>query len=187
MLAMRESDGLFAQMGDPHLGIRANLCRRAGGDQPSPNPNGDPVGELEDGLQIMFDQQDGKPSLQFLEHRHHAPGLVAAHAGKRLVKEHPRSGRKRRHDFELTIFARAQVRGKRVVAPFEPDLSECVPCRYTRSWVAASITPKSAGMAGTGLNDERNVVERAELFDLERSKKHVFSGSRPVPRIEVRR
>jgi hypothetical protein len=80
------------------------------------------VGQREDGIHVVFDQQHGVVFLELEQQFDHALGLGHAHAGQRFVQQqHLRLGGQCHGDFQLALLAMAAGAGNHVaLRAFKP-------------------------------------------------------------------
>ena len=136
--------------------------------------HGDAVGQREDGVHVVLDQQHAAAALQALQERDQALALLDAHAGHRLVEQQQARLAGQRHgDLELALLAVAERCRVGVRAGAEADGLEAALGGLAQLAILAHVAQEAERMAVVCLDGERHVVERAELAqhrgDLERT------------------
>src|SRR6185295_5076403 len=100
------SRDFVSEVGATHFRIRPDLFRRVGGDHPPVDHHRDAVGEAEHRVHVVLDEQHRDAGADALDQLDHAPRLLRAHAGHRLVEQHQlRLRREREADLERALFA----------------------------------------------------------------------------------
>lgn len=73
--------------------------------------DGDPVGEGEDRIHVVLDEEHGRPALERTQRLHHLAALHVAEAGHRLVEQQEARFAGERHgELELLLLAVGEVR-----------------------------------------------------------------------------
>src|SRR5262249_243480 len=97
---------LLAQIGTTHLGIGTNGLRRARGNGTAINEDGDAIGERQDHVHVMLDEQNGVLATQAAQERHHARRFLRSHASRWFIEQEQfRPGSQSYGKFELALFA----------------------------------------------------------------------------------
>src|SRR5262249_41257984 len=81
-----------AEIGLLNVRIAANLCRRALGDEPAEMEHADPIGEVEDDVHVVLDEDDRQPSLarDLTDGRDGGRGILGRQALRGLVEQQQR-------------------------------------------------------------------------------------------------
>ena len=147
-----------------HLSVAADLIGRTRSDGTPVDQHGDAVGECEDGIHVVLDQQHAAVLLQPTQQLDQALRFLDAHAGHRLVEpQELRRARERHCDLELALFAVTQRRGKGAGARTEADGLEVSTGKVAQAMVAADVSQETEGVAVMGLDRECGIVEHGEL------------------------
>src|SRR3982750_4404563 len=75
-----------AEVGQLHRAVAADALGEIARDHLAVDHHRDPVGDPEYRVHVVLDEEDRVPFLEADEQVEHAPGLLGAHAGERLVE-----------------------------------------------------------------------------------------------------
>ena len=107
--------------------VLPHLVGRAVGDEGPEVEDGDPLGELEDELEVVLDDDDREVLRQRADELGEAVALRRGHARGGLVEEEePRLRRERDGDLELTSLTVAEVARHDVRPVGEPDVGDAL-------------------------------------------------------------
>src|SRR6185436_12486727 len=82
------SSKLVSQVGAAHVLVGADFGRSAACDDPAVHQHGDPVGEAEDRVHVVLDEEHGHAGADPADERDHALRFLGAHPSRRLVEQH---------------------------------------------------------------------------------------------------
>src|SRR6185295_6874224 len=157
------SSKLVSKIGAAHVLVGADLGRSAACDDPAVHQHGDPVGEAEDRVHVVLDQQHRHAAAEPADERDHALRFLRAHPGHWLVKQHePRLRGERKSDFQRTLFAVGQGGGERFDLLRKADASGKAAGLVEQRAFRGDWTPEREARAAARLHRERQVVEYAE-------------------------
>ena len=100
------------EVGGLDRGVVADRSRGAGGEHGALDEHGHDVGDLEDEIHVMLDQQYGVIAREGFQKGGDAFAFFLAHAGERFIEEKDfRIGCERHGDLELALLAVAEFAG----------------------------------------------------------------------------
>src|SRR5215470_814492 len=171
---MSASAMALAEVDAPDARIVGDLRGRALAQHLALNEDGDALGEAEDEVHVVLDDQDGDARGQLLETLEDAMGLERRHPGRRLVEEqHGGPEPERDGDLHEPLLAVGQIQDAPTGVVRQLERREQLERLGTDARVGAGRTPQSPADAVALGDSERDVVEHAhvaeERVDLERA------------------
>ena len=126
--------------------------------------DGDPVGEGEHPVDIVFNQQHRMASGQFPDHGGDPFAVGVAKPGQRFVEQQQfRLGRQRHRNFEQALFAMCQIRTKLSGAIRKTDGREQRPGLFANLWKSVGVAPQRTAVGGARLRRHPHRLEHRQI------------------------
>jgi hypothetical protein len=161
-----------AEVGGADGGVTADRGGRAGGGDAALDEDGDAVGEAEDGVGVVLDEEDRVVGLETGQEGGEGRALLGAEAGQRLVEEEDAGvGCQHGGEFQAAALAVAEARDGAAVEAVEAHERQRVARGGDEGGIAGGVAPDAeaaaAGCQGAGESVAQHVRVQEEARDLE--------------------